>query len=123
MSPGDAEWQRIVRDAAARGRTAEDIGLPWDAAGWTLDEVQFRNRLSSWNRRQLEQDIIHALDKLPARSVDGWNALAEEKIPELDEVWRRQRRPSVRRTADLVAIHRETLTEWIERGWWKPPSR
>lgn len=123
MSRGDAEWQRIVSDVSARGRTAESIGLRWDAAGWTLDEIRYRNRLSSWDRRQLEQDIIDALDKPPERSVDGLTAYAEENIPKLDGEWLSQKRPSLRRTAELVGIHRDTLSEWINRGWWSPPDR
>ena len=123
MSRGDAEWQRIVRDASASGRTAEGIGLQWDAAGWTLEEMRYRSRLSSWDRRQLEQDIIDALDNPPAGHLDGLTPTAAAKIPELDKHWSSQTRPSLRRTADLAGIHRETLTEWIGRGWWTPPGR
>ena len=65
MSRGDAEWQRIVRGASDRGRTAEGIGLRWDAPGWTVEESRYLNRLSAWDRRQLEQDIIDALDTAP----------------------------------------------------------
>jgi hypothetical protein len=123
MSRADAEWQRIVRDASERGRTAEGIGLRWDAAGWTLEEIRYRNGLSSWDRRQLEQDIIDALDRPPERNVDGWTRLAEKMIPKLDTVWRDQKRPSVRRTAELLGIHRETLAAWIRKRWWSPPNR
>lgn len=122
MSGRGAEWQRIVRDAAARGRTAESIGLRWDAAGWTLEEIRYLKRLSHWDRRQLEQDILDALDKPPERSSDGWTDYAASTIPKLDGLWLSQSRPSRRRTAELAGIDRGTLSEWIERGRWSPPT-
>lgn len=123
MSRGDAEWQRMVRDLSARGRTAEGIGLRWDAAGWTLEEIRYRNRLSPRDRRQLEQDIIDALENPPTGPIDGLTPYAVATIPKLDQLWSSQTRPSMRRTAELAGIHRGTLAEWIRRGWWTPPGQ
>lgn len=122
MSRTDPAWQRIVRDASARGRIAESIGLSWDSVGWTLEERRYLSRLSAWDRRQLEQEIIDAIDDPAPLLADGLTALAAETIPTLDKHWLSQTRPSKRRTADLAGINRDTLSDWIKRGWWSPPA-
>lgn len=84
MSRGDVEWQRIVREALERGRTAESIGLRWDAAGWTLEESRYLARLSAWERRTLEQEIIDGLD---GREAPRLRWAGAERWGEADFVW------------------------------------
>lgn len=124
MNRGDAEWQRMVQEGAERGRTAESIGHKWDDVGWTIEEYRYLKSLSPRDRRQLEQDILDALDAPPELSIaDGITAYAAQKIPELDKHWRSQSRPSMRKAADLAGVDRGTVKEWIARGWWTPPGR
>jgi hypothetical protein len=113
----------MVRAGAERGRTAESIGHKWHDVGWTIEEYRYLKSLPARDRRLLEQDIFDALDAPLEPIANGMTALAAEKIAELDELWRSQSRPSIRKTAELAGVDRDTVSDWRRRGWWTPPPR
>jgi hypothetical protein len=114
------DWNAALRELVEQGATDEEIRRgDWMAAfGFPM-------------RRRLEAilaELRGSTGREPGR-VDQPTRYALQMIPRVEEAYRTlwrdtHRAPSMTRTAEHAGIDRETIPEWVKRGWlpWPPPK-
>lgn len=101
----DAEtWADALTTLVSQGATDEEI--------WAGDWLRF---LPIPGRR-------HLVSTLAELRGEGPTDYARGKIPKIAALYRSTKRPTRARIAELSGVDRDTIADWIKRGWmtWPP---
>jgi hypothetical protein len=92
-------------------------------------------RIGAWRQHAIDAGLRpweHAGDTTPPPANDATTAPADEgptayavaMIPKVSAAFHEMGRPSKRGAADLAGVSRDTVDDWIRRGWMNwPPNR